>query len=537
MKYDPYFYRYPSRRNIVYGSRGMVASTSPLASEAGIYILRRGGNAVDAAIAAAAALVVTEPVSNGLGSDVFAIIWDGDRLRGINGSGPSPKAYSVEAFRERGWDGIPAHGWGASTIPGAPRAWAELSSSLGRLPLKDVLAPAIEYARCGFAVPLNVARFWERIVRKFRSFKGPIHAGWFEAFCPGGSAPRPGELFKCPDMARTLELIAESAAESFYAGETAELITRFSRSTGGFFTEDDFSSFKPEWTEPISVNYKGYDVWEMPPNSQGIAALQALGILRDFDFSGRDDPLTVHRQIEAIKLGFADASRYAADPAFAPAPLEELLSDGYLASRRDMISGRAGVYDRADPYSGGTVYLCAADGEGKMVSFIQSNFHGFGAMVVPPGTGVSLNNRARCFSFEDGEERTGNALEGGKRPYNTIIPGFLTKNGKPVGPFGVMGGYMQPQGHTQVIMNCVDFEMNPQEALDAPRWQWMRKNEVSFEYGWNGGVVQKIAEMGHAVVISAENLEFGRGQVIWTTPDGTLAGGSEPRADGCVAVW
>ena len=530
MKYDPYFYRYPSRRNIVYGSRGMVATTSPLAAEAGIYILRRGGNAIDAAIAAAASLAVTEPVSNGLGSDAFALVWSEGKLRGINGSGPSPKTCK--------WEGIPLRGWEASTVPGAPRTWAELSKSLGKLPLADTLAPAVEYARGGFAVPVNVARFWERALRNFQPPKGEAHAGWFETFCPGGRAPRPGELFRCNDMARALELIAESGAESFYEGETAERIIGFSRRTGGFFTEGDFSSFRPEWIDPISVNYKGYDVWETPPNSQGIAALIALGILRDFEYSGHDDPLAIHRQIEAIKLGFAEASRYVADPRFAPAPVEKLLSEEYITSRRAMIGELAGSYGHGSPRPGGTVYLCAADGEGNMVSYIQSNFMGFGAMIVPPGTGVSLNNRANCFSFGDETEAaTCNAPAGGKRPYNTIIPGFLTKDGEPVGPFGVMGGFMQPQGHVQVIMNCVDFAMNPQEALDAHRWQWTRGKKISFEQGWDERVVQKIAEMGHETSVAAENFAFGRGQIIWRTQDGTLAGATEPRADGCISAW
>jgi gamma-glutamyltranspeptidase/glutathione hydrolase len=512
----------------------MVATSSPLASQAGIYILRRGGNAIDAAIAAAAALAVVEPTGNGLGSDAFAIIWKDGKLRGINGSGPSPKAYDMDAFSRRGWSEIPAAGWGAVTVPGAPGTWAALSSAMGRLPLTEVLSPAVEYARDGFAVPVNVARFWGRAVKKFAHLGGEAHAGWFETFCPNGRAPEPGELFRNPDMAGALAMIGESGAESFYSGETALRIVDFSRRTGGFLTADDLSSFKPEWTEPISVNYKGYDVWEMPPNGQGIVALIALGILRDFDFSGHDDTTTIHRQIEAIKMGFADAAKYVADPRFSGAPVMELLSDEYLASRRTLIGEEAASRAAGDPRSGGTVYLCAADGDGNMISFIQSNFNGFGSGIVAPGTGVSLNNRARCFSLDPASP---NALAGGKRPYNTIIPGFLTKDGEPVGPFGVMGAYMQPQGHAQVIMNCVDFGMNPQEALDAPRWQWKRGVEVSFEPGWSDAVTQKLARMGHAVETAPESFEFGRGQVIWRTPQGTLVGGTEPRADGCVAVW
>jgi len=534
MKYDPYFYRYPSRRNVVYGSRGMVATSNPLAAEAGMYVLKRGGNAIDAAIATAAALVVVEPISNGLGSDAFAIIWSGGKLLGMNGSGPAPEAYGIEDFKRRGWDGVPSFGWGASTVPGAPRVWAELSSALGRLPLPETLAPAVEFARGGFAVSVNVARFWRRGAANFASLTGDVHAGWFAAFCPDGRAPEPGDLFRCPDMARTIEMIAESGAESFYNGETACRIVAFSRETGGFFSESDFASFKPEWVDPISIHYKGYDVWEMPPNGQGITVLLALGILRAFDFSGHDDPETIHRQIEAIKLGFADASRYVADPRFATIPTKDLLSEGYLASRRSLIDRDAAVYGPGDPFSGGTVYLCAADGEGNMVSFIQSNFRGFGAGVVVPGTGVSLNNRACCFSLDPSSP---NVLSGGMRPYNTIIPGFLTKGGEPVGPFGVMGAYMQPQGHVQAVMNCVDFDMNPQEALDAPRWQWTRGRDVSFEPGWNESVVQKIARMGHSATAAPDGFEFGRGQIIMRTPRRTFVGATEPRTDGCVSVW
>jgi gamma-glutamyltranspeptidase/glutathione hydrolase len=511
----------------------MVAASNPLAAEAGMDILKSGGNAIDAAIAAAAALVVVEPVSNGLGSDVFAIVWSGGKLHGLNGSGPAPEAYGIDAFRRRGWDGIPEFGWGASTVPGAPRAWAALSSAMGRKPLSEALAPAVEYARNGFAVSVNVAHSWKCAVRKFSTLKGDVHAGWFEAFAGGGRAPEPGEIFRCPDMALTLELIAESGADSFYSGEIARRILEFSRRTGGFFSEADLASYEPEWVDPMHLNYKGYDVWEMPPNGQGIVALQALGILRGFDFPGHDDPCTVHRQIEAIKLGFADASRYVADPRFAPMPVG-LLSESYLDSRRSLIGESAASYGHGDPCSGGTVYLCAADGGGNMVSLIQSNFRGFGAGVVVPGTGISLNNRATCFSFDPASP---NALHGGRRPYNTIIPGFITKDGEPIGPFGVMGAYMQPQGHVQVVMNCVDFEMNPQEALDAPRWQWTRGRGISLEHGWNDGLVQKIARMGHDVTVSPDSFEFGRGQMIWRTPQGTLIGATEPRTDGHVSAW
>ncbi|MDR2779743.1 MAG: gamma-glutamyltransferase family protein [Synergistaceae bacterium] len=534
MRYDPFLYRYPSGRNVVYASRGMAATSDPLAAGAGVDILKKGGNAVDAAIAAAAVLTVVEPMSNGLGSDALALVWHEGKLRGINACGPAPLSYGIDAFAKRGMGKIPTYGWGASTVPGAPGMWAELSSRMGRLSLADTLAPAIEYARGGFAVPVNISRLWKRTIKTFAGLGGETHAGWFETFCPGGRAPEPGEIFRLPAMSLTLEAIAETSARSFYTGETARKIVDFSRATGGFFSEDDFASFRPEWVEPISINYKGFDVWEIPPNSQGIVALMALGLMRDFDFSGHDDPAVIHKQIEAVKISFADAKRYVADPRFAKVPVDETLSGEYLARRRSEIGNDAALRNHGDPYSGGTVYLCTADGEGNMVSYIQSNFRGTGAGVVPPGTGVSLNNRALCFELDPGHP---NALEGGKRPYNTIIPGFITKGGEPIGPFGVMGAYMQPQGHLQVVMNCVDFGMNPQEALDAPRWQWTGGMDVSFEPGFNGGVIQKLERMGHSVSIAADPYEFGRGEIIWKTGSGTFAGAAEPRADGCVSAW
>jgi gamma-glutamyltranspeptidase/glutathione hydrolase len=512
----------------------MTATTDPLAAGAGLDILKKGGNAVDAAIAAAAVLTVVEPMSNGLGSDAFAIIWHKGRLHGINACGPAPMSYGTDAFRKRGMDKIPAYGWGASTVPGVPGIWAELSSRMGRLSLSDTLAPAIEYARGGFAVPVNISRLWKRTLKAFAGLRGEIHAGWFETFCPDGRAPEPGEIFRLPAMSRTLEAIAETGADSFYRGGTAQKIVDFSRATGGFFSEEDFASFRPEWVDPISIHYKGFDVWEMPPNGQGIVALMALGIMRGYDVSGHDDPAVVHRQIEAVKMSFADAKRYVADPRFADVPVGGMLSEGYLARRREGMRDDAALHGHGDPYSGGTVYLCAADEEGGMISYIQSNFRGTGAGVVPPDTGVSLNNRAICFELDPAHP---NALEGGKRPYNTIIPGFITKGGEPIGPFGVMGAYMQPQGHLQVVMNCADFGMNPQEALDAPRWQWTGGMDVSFEQGFNDSVIQKLERMGHSVSIAADPLEFGRGEIIWKTGSGTFAGAAEPRADGCAAAW
>lgn len=512
----------------------MVATSHPLAAQAGLDILKKGGNAVDAAIAAAAALTVVEPTSNGLGGDAFAIIRKDGKLHGINGSGPSPAAFSLEKLKSAGMEKIPMYGWQAVDVPGVPAAWAELSRKMGRLPLSESLAPAVSLAREGFAAAVTVADAFGRAFAKHAKLSGPEFAPWLETFCPGGRPPRAGELCKLPWHAQTLEQIASTDARSFYEGEVARKILSFAKKTGGFFSGEDLASFRPEWVEPVAVNYRGYDVWELPPNGQGIVALIALNILKEFDIRGHGDLMTLHRQIEAIKISFAEARRCIADPSHSPAPLEEILSDDFAANRRARISDFAQAYSGDDPYSGGTVYLCAADGEGCMISYIQSNYTGFGSFVVVPETGIALNNRGSCFSLDPEHP---NALAPRKRPYNTIIPGFLTKGGKPIGPFGVMGGYMQPQGHVQVVMNAVNFGMNPQEALDAPRWQWTGGTQVKVEPGFPPEAARGLRRMGHAVSVSLDSFEFGRGEIIWRNEEGTLTGATEGRADGCAAAW
>lgn len=534
VKFDPHHYRYPSHRNVVYGSRGMVAASHPLAAQAGLEILKKGGNAIDAAIATAAALTVVEPTGNGLGSDAFALIWKDGKLHGINGSGFAPKAWSVEAFKARGWNQIPVAGWGSATVPGAVATWCELSKKMGCLPLTEVLAPAIAYATMGHAVSVTIAYNWEAAYRKYSVMKTPEFTGWLPAFCPAGRAPHAGELVRLEDHAQTLKQIAETCGESFYRGEVAEKITAFAKATDGFFTMEDLGAFAPEWVDPVSVNYRGYDVWEIPPNGQGITALLALNILKNFKFKGRDCADTYHKQIEAIKMSFADAHRYVADQRFSYVPVKELLSNEYSAKRSSLITGHAIDHKPGDPMHGGTVYFSTADSDGTMVSFIQSNYMGFGSGVVVPGTGIGLNNRGHCFSMDPSHP---NVIMGHKRPYNTIIPCFLTKDGKPVGPYGVMGGFMQPQGHVQIAMNVIDFGMNPQEALDAPRWQWSGGIKVTVEPGFPAAEALKLVAMGHQIVPEVTSNSFGRGEIIWRTEDGTLAGATEPRTDGCVATW
>jgi len=535
MRFDPLEYPYPSQRNCVYAARGMVATSQPLAAQAGLAVLQQGGNAVDAAVATAAMLTVVEPTSNGIGSDAFALVWTGGRLHGLNSSGPSPRTLSAAQLERAGLRAIPQHGFIPAMVPGAPAAWVELNRRFGRLPLTRVLAPAVDYAERGYPVSPTLGRYWQSAFAAYRkSLGGEVFRPWFDTFAPLGRAPAIGEVWRSPAHARTLRLIAETAGEAFYRGELAERTAAFSRQHGGFIRAEDLAAFRPEWVEPISVNYRGYDVWELPPNGQGLVALLALNILKGLDFAAREDAETYHRQIEALKLAFADGRRFLADPRSMDVAVSDLLSEAYAAERRKLIGDTALDPVPGQPPRGGTVYLAAADGEGNMVSYIQSNYMGFGSGVVIPETGIALNNRGCCFSLEPDHP---NRLEPGKRPYNTIIPGFLTREGRPIGPFGVMGGFMQPQGHLQVIMNAVDFALNPQAALDAPRWQWIEGRTVELEHSVPAHIADALARRGHAVRWAMGSGGFGRGQIIWRQPDGVLVGGTEPRTDGQVAAW
>lgn len=536
LNFDPFSYKYPSRRTLVYGSRGMVCATQPLAAQAGLDMIKKGGNAVDAAVATAACLTVVEPTSNGIGGDGFALVWSGGRLHGLNSSGFAPALADAEALRARGCDKMPLYGWEAVTVPGAPAAWAELNRRFGRLPLEEVLAPAAWYAENGFPVSPTVSALWKRAFAKFaKNLDGAHFAHIFESFTLGGRAPEPGEIWRNPAQAATLRKIAESAARAFYEGELAEAIDAFSKSCGGWLRAEDLAAFSPEWVEPIHANYKGYDVWEIPPNGQGITALMALNILNNFDFAERECARSYHLQIEAMKLAFAESLAEVADPRYMRRSVEELLSDGFAKRRAALIDPeRAGLPTSERQSSGGTVYLAAADGEGNMVSMIQSNYQGFGSGLCVPGTGVTLHNRGNNFSLDP---ESPNCLAPRKKPYHTIIPGFITRGGEPVGPFGVMGAFMQPQGHVQMAVNMIDFALNPQESLDAPRWQWFRDRTVGLEQGVPNHVAAKLAAMGHDVRIDFDRIDYGRGQIIQRTESGALVGATEPRADGYVAAW
>lgn len=536
MNFNPAIYRYPSRRNVVYSSRGMVAASQPLAAQAGLEMLRRGGNAMDAIVAAATCLPVVEASNNGIGGDAFALIWTGGRLYGLNASGYAPEKLSAQLLRSKGMAQVPLRGFEAVTIPGAPSAWAAISSRFGRLPLSTVMEPAVRYAREGFPQSVENAASWASCFLKYRSeLKGEQYRSWFDTYAPQGAAPRPGELWCCPQMGDTLQSIAETGGESFYRGELTQRMLDYSARYGGYFTAADFADYQPQWVDPITTHYRGYDVHEIPPNGQGISALMALNILAGFDFDGHREQVEVyHRQIEAMKLAMLSAREFVSDPAAMTRSVEELLSPAYGARLRAKIGPMAHLPQDAKPNQGGTVYLCAADDQGNMVSYIQSNYLHWGSGLVVPDTGIALQNRGYSFSLEEGHV---NVLAPRKKPYHTIIPGFLTKDGQAVGPFGVMGGYMQPQGHVQVVTNTIDFGMNPQDALNAPRWQWTGGNQVLLEPEVPLPVVQGLLDRGHQVRIHPHYVDMGKGEIIWRREDGVLCGGAEPRADGTIAAW
>lgn len=536
MEFNSLLYPYSSRKCVVYANHGMVCTSQSLAAQAGLKILQQGGNAIDAAITTAICLTLLEPTGNGLGSDAFALVWVKDKLYGLNGSGYAPAKLTPEKLSADGIkNAMPVRGWEAVTVPGAPAAWAALHKRFGKLSFPNLFSSAIDYAENGFPVSPVIADSWAKGLTLFRKYKqDAAFQGWFALFAPQGKTPAAGELIKMPTFAKTYKLLAESYCESYYRGEIADEIIKFSDTTGGYFSKMDLNNYQAQWVEPICVNYRGYDVWEIPPNGHGIVALMALKILNGLSFKEREDVSTYHKQIEAIKLAFVDGKRYIADPRYMKTSVKDMLSEEYAAMRRKLISQEALQPLPGKPCSGGTVYLCTADNDGNMVSFIQSNFQGFGSGIVVPKYAISLNNRACGFSLDPNSD---DYLLPGKKPYHTIIPGFLTKNGEAVGPFGVMGGFMQPQGHVQVLTNTIDFMMNPQAALDAPRWQWTNDKRIEVESSVPKNIVEGLRKMGHEVVVTKDFSGFGRGQIIWRQDKGVLVGATEPRADGTVAAW
>lgn len=535
MIFDTQYYPYPSQRKVVFAKNGMVATSQSLAAEAGLEILRQGGNAIDAAIATAACLTVVEPTSNGIGGDAFALIWTKNKLYGLNSSGPAPKSISIDCLKKKGYQRIPDFGWIPVTVPGVPAAWAELSRKHGRISLQKALLPAIDYAENGFPVSPLVSFLWKKAYNKYsKHINEEISQYWFNSFTLNGKVPEPGDLWNLPAQAKTLQLIAETKAEAFYRGELAEKIDSFSRKYEGYLRSEDLNSFLPEWVEPININYHDYQVWEIPPNGQGLVALIALNILKQIYFNTKDNPETYHQQIEAMKLAFADGKKYITDHRRISRLIKNLLSESYAAERKNLIREIALEPYPGKPIGSDTVYLATADNEGNMVSYIQSNYMGFGSGLVVPDTGISLQNRGANFSLDSNHY---NCLQPGKKTYHTIIPGFLTKGDIPIGPFGVMGGFMQPQGHVQIIMNLIDFNLNPQSALDAPRWQWTEGKKVKIEQNFPRYIAETLERKGHQIEVELDSSSFGRGQIILKDEHNVLMGGTEPRADGGIAAW
>jgi gamma-glutamyltranspeptidase/glutathione hydrolase len=529
LNYDPAYYPYPSKRNLVYASRGLCASSHPLATQAGLTVLRRGGNAVDAALAIAAALTVVDPANNGPGGDCFAIISQKGKLYGLNSSGFSPALFDLDEVKRQGHAALPFAGWLPVTVPGAPKGWAELNRRFSKLSLEECFAPALELAK-GYALSPDNAPILNGMTAQIEKSGLPEVGGWLHAFNPGGKRFRAGDIYALPELGQTLSRIAKTNAEDFYAGQTAELIDAFAKKTGGWLRAGDLAAYEARWVDPLRVNYKGVDVWELPPNGQGLTALVALNILENLPVSGPQSEESLHLQMEAIKLAFADALNYVADPAFMRLSPKALLSKEYAQNRAALIGETAKEYAFGSPSKGDTVYFCAADGEGNMISMIQSLYQGFGSRVTVPGTGVALQDRGACFSMREGHA---NLAAPRKYPYHTIIPAFLTKGEEPLGPFGIMGGYMQPQAHTQVAMNLIDFCQNPQAALDAPRFCWTEGLRFNMEPGFNPATVAALERRGHQISVLA-NGGYGRGQIILSTGRGSLAGATEPRADGSV---
>ena len=542
-------------RSEVIAPHAMAATSHPLATQIALDVMKRGGSAVDAAIAANAALGLMEPTGNGVGGDLFAIVWDPktQKLHGYIGSGRSPQALTLAYFQQQGITDIPPHGPLPVSVPGAVDGWFALHGRFGKLSMQDVLAPTIRYAREGHPVAQTIAYYWDRSVPRLSKWPG-----FTEQFTIDGRAPRTGELWKNPNLADTLQQIADGGRDAFYKGDIARTIDAYFKANGGFLSYTDLAAHQGEWVQPVSTNYRGVDVWELPPNGQGIAALQMLNVLEGYDFSKipYGSPQHVHLLVEAKKLAFADRARWYADPAFQPAPVDKLISKPYADARRKLISADKVLREvqpgtPAELQEGDTIYLTTADADGMMVSLIQSNYRGMGSGMAPPGLGFILQDRGEMFVLKGCEGSTPhpNCYAPGKRPFQTIIPAFITKGGKPYVSFGVMGGAMQPQGHVQIVMNLVDFGMNLQEAGDAPRIQHENDTEptgqntpmrdggvVQLESGFPYETVRALMDKGHHVEWALG--PYGGYQAILRDPEtGVYYGASESRKDGQAAGY
>ena len=538
MDFDAIKKPYAKSRYSVSALNGIVATSSALASSAGLEMLKKGGNAIDAALASAAVLTVVEPVSNGVGGDAFAIVYNqkDKKLYGLNSSGYSGEKMTIEAMRERGFDKMPRHGWLSITVPGVPKAWSELSERFGKLPLREVLKPAIEYADKGFCLSPVVGHLFEKYVdRHAKEFKGHSQFNeWFKVFTKKGEPYHFGEVVYNHDLAKTLRLLSETNCRAFYEGEIAQAIVSQSDRDGGLFTLDDLRSYKATWVDPIGVNYKGIDVYELPPNGQGIVTLIALNILKNLDLTSVPSNNNYHYQMEAIKLAFEVALKNVTDPNDMKVPYSDFLKDEFGKELALKIKDIAYDPFNVDVPRSGTVYLATADSEGNMVSYIQSNYQDFGSGIVIEDYGISMQNRAGDFSLDP---HAANALKPRKRTYHTIIPGFMMKGEIPIGPFGVMGGYMQPQGHLQVLNNLIDYHLNPQMCLDAPRWQWKEGKSFIVEPDFPKEAFEELKKRGHDISYAEDDFSFGRGQMIVRLENGIYVAATESRTDGAALCY
>jgi len=534
--------KFASRSEVI-GQNGMVATSHPLATQIGLDILKQGGTAVDAAIAANIALGLMEPTGNGIGGDLFAIVWDAKtkELHGLNASGPAPKNLSIDFFKQQGLTKIPSYGPLPVTVPGAVDGWVKLHERFGKLKFESLFEPTIEYAIKGFPITETIAYYLDRSQKRFENYPN-----FNEVWVKNGKMPQKGEIFKNPQLANTLQTIAKKGREGFYEGPIAQTMAEFVQSQGGFLSYDDLAGFHSEWTPPVSTNYRGYDVWELPPNGQGIAALQILNILENYDLKGMGlySSEYIHLFTEVKKIVFADRAKYYADPHFADIPVKELISKNYAKERAKLIDLKH-VSATDEPgilKSGDTIYLTVADKYGNMVSLIQSNYRGMGSGMMPPGLGFMLQDRGELFSLDKNHR---NSLLGGKRPFHTIIPAFVTKDGKPFMSFGVMGGATQPQAHAQIIINMVDFGLNLQEAGDAPRIVHSGSSQptdeimkdggtLSLESGFGKTIEDELTAQGHT--IKYEKGIFGGYQAIMLK-NGVYYGASETRKDGQAAGY
>lgn len=534
LKFSAHEYPYASQRQSVFARRGMVAASQPLAAEAGIEIMRKGGNAIDAAIATAAALTVVEPTGCGLGGDAFALVWSKGQLHGLNGNGHAPAALTIDAVKACGHEQMPLYGWTPVTVPGCPSAWAELSKRFGKLPFAELLQPAISLARDGFPLSPVVARQWQTALDEFSPHRDSVLDAWFDTFLIDGRAPKAGELFRNPAQARTLEELADSACESLYRGDLAQRLDAHSRATGGYLRASDLQDYRAQWVEPISVSYRGYDVWEIPPSGQGLVALMTLKILQGFDFDHRDSQQTWHRQLEAMKLAYSDGLHYITDPLHMRVAVADLLSDAYSSQRREQIVDQAQT-----PKPGTPTPVVRCIWPRRMRRAIWSPLsRATTTASVPVWCCLTAASPCRTAGRNSVSiPSTPTAWLRAKKPFTRSFPVSSVK-ATHRWDRSALWGYMQPQGHVQMVMNLVDFGLNPQAALDAPRWQWLGEMKVGIEQGASRDLAASLARRGHQIQVDCDLINYGRGQIIIRDPDtGVLCGGTEPRADSHIAVW